>query len=185
VHKSDIVTAFTLRPCNRPFFHIHLVFSSDIPADSSLLGVSSSVSEISRFHGDVDEVFDLQGCCAAYVCSSLPMFRNSLLSSLQGNELDCLNLEMGPIGCPETSVNNCDKERCGALVNAAMNLQVPQNAENVLTSGGPVSFLGRNLSMELVGLLFGYLVTWLFPLKLQAVCTPHKCKNDTPISMKG
>jgi len=112
------------------------------------------------------------------------MLWNSLLSSLQGNELDCLNLEMGPIGCPETSVNNYDEERCAALVNAAMNLQVPQNAENVLNSGGPVSFLGRNLSMELVGLLFGYLVTWLFPLKLQAVCTSHKHTNGTPISMK-
>jgi len=38
--------------------------------------------------------------------------------------------------------------------------------------------------MELVGLLVGYLVSWLFLLKLLAVCTSHTPKNDTPISMK-
>ena len=69
-------------------------------------------------------------------------------------------------------------------MNPAMNLQVPQNAGNVLTSGGPVSFLRRNLSMELVGFLVGCFVIWLFPLKLQAVCTSHTRTNDTPISMK-
>ena len=43
--------------------------------DASLLSVSSSLSEIYRFRGDVDEVFALQGCYAAYVSSSLPTFR--------------------------------------------------------------------------------------------------------------
>jgi hypothetical protein len=71
----------------------------------------------------------------------------------------------------------------GGACDAAMNRQVPQNARNVLTSGGPVS-LGRNLSMELVGLLVGYLVTWLFPLKLQGVCRSHTPPDDTPIIMK-
>jgi len=149
-----------------------------------LLSVSSSLSEISRFRDDVDEVLALQGCYAAYVCSSLPTFRDSLPSTLQGNKLDSLNLEMGTIGCPETSVNNYDMGRWGALVNPAVNLQVPQSAGNVLTSGRPVGFLGRNLSMELVGLLVGYLVTWLFPFKLQAFCTSHIRANDTTISMK-
>jgi hypothetical protein len=73
----------------------------------------------------------------------------------------------------------------GALVNAAMNLQAPPNAGNVLTSGEPVRLLRRNLSMELVGLLVGYLVTCLFPLKLQAVCTSHMPMNDTPVIMKA
>lgn len=41
-------------------------------------------------------------------------------------------------------------------MNPAVNLQVARNAGNVLTIGGPVSLLGRNLSMELVGLLVGY-----------------------------
>ena len=69
-------------------------------------------------------------------------------------------------------------------MNAAMNLQFQQNAGNVLTSGRTVSFLRRNLSMQLVGWLFGYLVTWLFPLKLQAVCASHTPTNDTPVIMK-
>jgi hypothetical protein len=126
VHKSDTVTVSEFRSCNRPFLFIHLVFSSDILADASLLGVSSSLSVISRFRGDVNEVFVLRGCYAGYVCSSLPMFRDSLLSSLQVNELDYLNIEVGPIRYPETSVNNYDKKRWGGvLVNAAMNLQVP------------------------------------------------------------
>jgi len=59
VHKSDIVTASTFRHCNRPFLVIYLVFSSDIPAEASFLGVSSSFSEISHLRGDVDEVFAL------------------------------------------------------------------------------------------------------------------------------
>lgn len=44
-------------------------------------------------------------------------------------------------------------------MNVTMNLQIPQNTGNVLTSGGSVSLLGRNLSVKLVGLLVGYLVT--------------------------
>lgn len=115
MHKSDIVKASKLRLYTRPFLLIHLVFSSDIPAGASLSGVSSSLSEISRFRRDVDEVFALQGCYAAYVYSSLPMFRDSLPSSFQGNELDYLNLEMGPIGCSESSINNYDRERWGRL----------------------------------------------------------------------
>lgn len=115
MHKSDNVIASILRPCNRLFLLIYVVFSSDIPVDASLLSVSSSLSEISRFRGDVDEVFALQGCYAAYVCSSLLTFRDSLPSCLQGNKLHSLNLEMGPIGCPETSVNNYDRGRWGGV----------------------------------------------------------------------
>ena len=135
MHKPEIVTACTLRPYNRPFLLINPVFSSDIPAEDSFWVSVGSLSEICRSLGDVDEVFALLGCYASYVYSSLLMFRDSLLSSLQGNELDCLNLEMGPIGCPETSVKHKDREMWRALVNAVMTLQVPQNAGNFMTSG--------------------------------------------------
>jgi hypothetical protein len=40
--------------------------------------------------------------------------------------------------------------RWWALVNAVMNFRVQENAGNFLTSLGPVSFLGRICSMELV-----------------------------------
>ena len=38
-----------------------------------------------------------------------------------------------------------DRDRCWALVNAVMNLRVPWNAKNFLTSRKPVSFSRRNL----------------------------------------
>jgi hypothetical protein len=36
-----------------------------------------------------------------------------------------------------------DTDRWSAVVNAVMNLWIPQNAGNFLTSRGPVSFSGR------------------------------------------
>jgi hypothetical protein len=38
-----------------------------------------------------------------------------------------------------------DRDRWQAIVNAVMNLQVPQNAGNILTSCKPVSFSRRTL----------------------------------------
>ena len=43
-----------------------------------------------------------------------------------------------------------DRDRWRAVLNAVMKLRVSLNAGDFLTSGGPVSFLGRTLSVELV-----------------------------------
>jgi len=54
--------------------------------------------EISGFRRRVDELFALLGCYAAYI-DNLSTFRNSLPVLFS-------RAKMGPIGCPETSVNN-------------------------------------------------------------------------------
>jgi hypothetical protein len=48
-------------------------------------------------------------------------------------------------GCVDWIVLSQDKDRWRALVSAVMNLRVPQNAGNFLTSCKPVRFSRRNL----------------------------------------
>jgi hypothetical protein len=58
-----------------------------------------SICEISGFRDSVFELCDLLSCCAAYIGSCLPKFRDILSVSFSG-------VKMGPIGFTETSVNN-------------------------------------------------------------------------------
>jgi len=67
------------------------------------------ITEISRFRCGANEIFILLGCYVVRVCSSFPTFRNNLSVSsprLKQYKNTCWNdrfLEMGPIGCTETS----------------------------------------------------------------------------------
>jgi len=66
---------------------------------------------LSGFHRGVNEICALQGIYAEWIDSVLPMFRNNLSvpSSRvkQSNFLGAWPSKMGPMGCSETSVTNC------------------------------------------------------------------------------
>jgi hypothetical protein len=68
-------------------------------------GTQKHILVISRFCGEVDEIYPLLGYCAAYSDNFLPTFRDNLSAPSSG-VLDLLTLNMGPIGCPETSARN-------------------------------------------------------------------------------
>jgi hypothetical protein len=64
---------------------------------------------ISGFHRDVDEICALLEYYAAFSGSSVPTFRNNLSvpsSSVKTFKKISWPLKMGPICCPETSVEN-------------------------------------------------------------------------------
>jgi len=67
---------------------------------------------ISGFRRDVDGIWALLGCCAAYNDDSLPTFRDNLSipsSRVKKSKIRPFiswPLKLGPMGCPETSVRN-------------------------------------------------------------------------------
>jgi len=56
-------------------------------------------------------------------------------------------MDLQEVGCGGTDMIALvqDRDRLQALVNAVMNLHVPQNKGNFLTSRGSVSYSGRNM----------------------------------------
>ena len=68
------------------------------------------ICETSVFRRSVFEAFALLGCFAAYVGSYLPTRRDTLstpYSRIKYSSYAPWSLNIGPIGCPETSVNKC------------------------------------------------------------------------------
>jgi hypothetical protein len=72
---------------------------------NNLFPVEQNFSTISGFHHEVDEICALLQNYAAHSDNSLPTFRDNL--SIPSSSLKNPR-RMGRIGCPETSVKNCD-----------------------------------------------------------------------------
>ena len=65
--------------------------------------------------------------------------------STDGGDNIKMDLRKVGCGCVDWMELAQDRDRWRALVNAVINLRVPQNAENFLTSCRPVSFSSRTL----------------------------------------